>query len=263
MDKKISAVIITRNVENVLPDCLYHLQWADEIIVADSGSKDKTMEIAKKYGAKVFQKKWEGYVKQKNFAISKAKGKWILSIDADEIVTDDLKKEIIAVINSDNSKDGYFIKIKNFYYGKFLKYGALMKDYHLRLFKRGKGKFQDAEVHEAIKVNGETANLKNYILHYPSENIWSHIEKVNKYTEQEIINLQSKNYKPTGYSVLLKWIFVFIKNYFFKFGFLDGINGLIFNVISAYYVLIKEIKYAANYGFQNIKFFKTLFKKAK
>lgn len=263
MDKKISAVIITRNVEKVLPNCLYHLQWVDEIIVVDCGSEDKTIEIAKKYGAKIFQKKWDGYVKQKNFAISKAKSEWVLSIDADEIVTDELKKEIMAVVGSENLINGYFIKRQNFYYGKFLKFGPLKKNYNLLLFKKDKGKFQDTAVHEVVKVNGKIDKLKHSIIHYTTENIYNHIEKVNKYTDLEVINLKNKNYKPTGYSVLLKWLLIFIKNYFFKFGFLDGIHGLVFNVISAYYVLIKEIKYAENYGFQNIKFFRTLFKKAK
>ncbi len=261
--KKISACIITKNEEKILPYCLYSLKWVDEIIIVDSGSSDKTTQIARKYGAKVFFKKWDGYVNQKNFAISKAKGDWILSIDADEIVSDDLKNEILNVINKKDKFNGYFIKSKNNYYGSFLNYGALRKDYHLRLFKNKIGKYEETYVHEVVKIKGQAGYLKNYLFHFTADNIAEHIETVNIYTEYEILNLKKNGYTPTGYSVLFKWIIIFIKNYFFKFGFLDGIKGLIFNVISSYYVLIKEVKYAQYYGFHKINFIKTLFKRAK
>ncbi len=260
---KISVCIITKNEEKILPCCLYFLSWVDEIIVVDGGSSDKTVEIAKNYGAKVFYKKWEGYANQKNFAISKAKGEWILSIDADEIVKDELKKEILSVIIQDNEIKGYFIKRKNYYYGKFINFGACKNDYQLKLFKRGYGKYEAAPVHETIKINGKSGYLKNFLLHYTAESIHKHIETVNKYTELEVEDLKNKNYVPTGYSILLKWFFMFIKNYFFKTGFLDGLKGLVYNVISACYIFIKEIKYSEKYGLNKVKFLKTIFKRAK
>ncbi|MCX7698043.1 MAG: glycosyltransferase family 2 protein [Candidatus Goldbacteria bacterium] len=261
---KLSVVIITKNEEKIIGRCLDSIKWADEIIVVDSGSTDNTIAICKKYNAKVFYKKWEGYSKQKNFAISKARGQWILSLDADEIVSDELKEEIKKVIEENNDKyDGYEIRFNNFFYDKFLRYGGLYPDYHLRLFRKNKGKFNETEIHEGIILKGKKSRLKGEILHFTCATIFNHIENMNKYTELEAIQ-NKKNFKiPTGYTIFIKPIYNFFKNYFLKFGFLDGFHGFAFHINSSFYLFVKEIKTIEKMKIWDINFLKTLLKRAK
>jgi len=280
--KNISAVIITKNEEKIIGLCLSRLSFAKEVIVIDSGSEDNTVKTAKKYGAKVFYKKWQGYAKQKNFGISKAKGEWILSVDADEIVTKELGAEIVQAVKQSHlrqgfhlrqdssgqaggqAKDqmrGYYIPVKNNYYGKFLKFGGQYPDYHLRLFRKGKGKFTETEVHEGIEVKGAKAKLKNPIMHYTCATVEEHIERINYYTDLEAEKAIKNRYAPTGYSVIIRPGVIFFKNYFLKLGFLDGMEGLIHHVISARYLFIKEAKIMEKKGINKFRLLQTLFKK--
>jgi len=264
MKNKLSVVIITKNEEKIISRCLDAVKWANEIIVVDSGSTDDTVSICKKYGAKVFYKKWQGYSEQKNFAISKAKGNWILSIDADEIVSDELKDEIKSILlNNEVEYDGYEIRFKNYFYGRFLRFGGLYPDYHLRLFKKGKGSFNKTKIHEGVWLTGKTKKLKGEILHFTSKTIFDHIENINKYTELEAIQNVSVSKIPTGYSIFIKPFYNFIKNYFFKFGFLDGFQGLVFHIVSSMYLFIQEIKTAQRLNMLDFNFLGSLFKRAK
>lgn len=262
--QKLSVVIITKNEEKIISRCLESVSWADEIIVVDSGSSDNTVEICRKYNAKVFYKKWAGYSKQKNFAISKAKGDWILSIDADEIVSDKLREEIKNILNADDVLyNGYEIRFKNYYYGKFLRFGGLYPDYHLRLFRKGKGKFNKNKIHEGVQLKGESKKLKGEILHFTSRLISDHIENINKYTEFEAIQNKENLKIPTGYTIFIRPLYNFIKKYFFKFGFLDGLHGFIFHVFSSMYLFIQEIKTIEKLNMLNSNFIGSLFKKNK
>lgn len=261
---KISAVIITKDEEKIIGRCLDSLQWVDEIIVVDSGSTDNTVNICKRFNAKVFYKKWQGYSKQKNFAITMAKGEWILSIDADEIITSELRNEIQKIMkNNKYEYDGFEVKFKNYFYGKFIRFGGLHPDYHLRLFRKCLGKFNTTEIHEGIWLKGKKTKLKGAILHFTSRTISDHIENINKYTELEVIQNIKVSRKPTGYSIFLRPFYNFVKNYFFKFGFLDGFQGLVFHIISSMYLFIQEIKTAEKTKMLDANFIKSLFKRAK
>ncbi len=223
-----------------------------------------TVNICKKYNAKVFYKKWQGYSKQKNYAISKAKGSWILSIDADEVVSDELREEIKNLLeNNINEYDGYEMKFKNYFYGRFLRFGGMSPDYHLRLFRRGRGKFNKTQIHEGVWLKGKKARLNGSIFHFTSSTIFDHIENVNKYTELEAIQNIEISKIPTGYSVFIKPVYNFIKNYFFKFGFLDGFQGLVFHTISSMYIFIKEIKTVEKMKILGTNFIVSIFKRVK
>ena len=263
MNNKISVVIITYNEKKIISYCLSALKWANEIILVDSFSKDKTVEIAKKYGGKVVLRKFDGYVKQKNFGIAKAKNKWVLSLDADEIVTEQLRDEILFVIKNDGQNNGFLIPRKNYYYGKFLRFGGVYPDKQARLFKKTSGRFEKAQVHECVKIKGQRGELREALLHYTRDTVQEHIEYINRYTELEVKALAGKAYRPTGYSIILKPILYFLKHYIFKAGFLDGVRGLIYHSISAIYVFLKEVKAAEVLGLNGIKLKTTLFKRSK
>lgn len=277
---RISAVIIAKNEEKIIGQCLDSLRWADEIILVDSGSADETVKIARKYGAKVFKREWDGYSGQKNFGISKARGEWVLSLDADEIVTGELREEIRKIVQSPGSRvqggkpetgnrkpelspAGYYIPRKSFFYGKELRFGDIYPDYQLRLFKRGSGKYTKTELHERIELDGRAAKLKKPMLHFSKDSVAGHVDAMDKYTGLEVIRALKIGYRPTGYSVFIKPALNFIKYYFFKLGFLDGIKGLIYQSIVAQYYFVKEVKIMEALGIEWGEIAGSLFKRAR
>ena len=250
---KISAVIITKNEEDNIKDCLDSLGFADEIIVVDAESTDKTVAVAKRLSAKIFVRKWDNFANQKNFGISKAKNKWILSIDADERVSKELRREI-SFLKFD--KDGYLMPVKNYFLGKWLKHGGQYPDYHLRLFNRSKGKFESRvkQVHEGVFLkNGSTAKLKSDIIHYSYKNIAGYFEKFNNYTYLDARGRFENGVKPSFYGIFLRPLFRFIKWYKLKLGFLDGVQGLVFHALSAFYVFVSEVKLLEMNKFKGLK----------
>jgi (heptosyl)LPS beta-1,4-glucosyltransferase len=257
----ISVAIITKNEEEIIGECLEAVSWADEVIVVDSGSSDDTVKIAKKHGARVFVNAWAGFGPQKNFALSKTRGKWILNIDADEIISPGLGEEILAVVKSKTTKAAYDMPFRNFFYGKWIRHGGLYPDRHARLFRKGKGRFPDITLHEYLQIDGEIGSLKNPVLHYTKGSITGHIASINTYTDIEKEQNIKSNYSPTGYTVFIRPLYRFIKCYFFKAGFLDGIMGLIFHVITSFGMFLGEIKILEARGMK-ARLLATLFKRA-
>ncbi|MEE8300654.1 MAG: glycosyltransferase family 2 protein, partial [Desulfatiglandales bacterium] len=224
--------------------CLESSKWADEIIVVDSMSQDRTAEIAREYTDKVYQQAWPGYVEQKNFALSKAKGNWILSIDADEEISQGLKDEIRREIEKEDAKDGYRIPRLSFYQGRWIKHSGFYPDRQLRLFRRNRGHWIGKRVHERVHVNGEIGLLKNDLLHYPYEGIISgQLQAVDRFS-----GLLAEDMFEEGrrhYSLLLLLLrppLKFMEVYFFKLGLLDGLAGFIIAVTSAYAMFIRYVK---------------------
>jgi len=259
---KISAVIITKNEEKILARCLESVKWADEIIVVDSGSADNTREIAKAFGAKVINRKWEGFARQKNFAIAAAKHPWVLSLDADEVVTDSLKEEIKKTVIA-GAAAGYYIPRRTFFYGRLLKHGSIYPDNQLRLFKKDSGKYEDTEIHERFLLKGNPGFLKNPMSHYSKESVKAHVEAMNKYTTLEVKRAVKIGYRPTGYSVLIKPVFYFMKHYIVKAGFLDGFAGLVYYFVNAMYIFTRELKIMEATGFSKYRLLATLHKRAR
>jgi len=238
--EKISATIITKNEEKNIDRCLFSLDWVDEIVVVDSGSTDKTLEICKKYGCKIFQTEWMGFGKTKQLAVDKTSNNWVLSIDADEYISKELKKRLI---NFDvNNCLGYKIKRSSFYLNRKIKYSGWQSDFPIRLFNKEYGGFNQKEVHESIEVRGLVCKIKHEILHYPFPSITAHVNKINLYTELGAQELFKKNKKTTIIYAFISGISKFIKMYFIKFGFLDGKEGLILAILSGYYSMLKYLK---------------------
>lgn len=232
---KITAVVVTFNEEKNIKRCLDSLKFCSEIIIVDSGSSDKTISIAKKYKAKIFFKEFMNFSDIKNYGISKAKNQWVLSVDADEVISNELQQKIKEAIEKDFN--GYYIKRVNYFLGKPIKYSGWGADFQLRLFKKNNGKFYGA-VHEAVKVSGKVGYLNEPILHYSYTDSKSYFEKMNRYT-----SIQAQKSKPfLFFKLLFSPIFKFIKMFFIKLGFLDGFHGFILAIYSSFSEFVKISK---------------------
>jgi glycosyltransferase involved in cell wall biosynthesis len=231
---KLSVVIITKNEEKHIKNAIQSALFANEIVVLDSGSTDKTCDIAKKLGARVEYQEWLGFGRQKNEAVKLASNDWVFVLDADEQITEQLKDEIINTLNNPAS-DGFFIARLNNFFGKNIKTCGLYPDYTIRLFNKNKGAFDDAPVHESVKIQGKVSKLKNHMTHMAYESIEEFIAKQNRYS-----SLNPK--KKSIFKALFSPWWAFFKLYFIKRGFLDGKHGFIIAVLYSQYTFWKYIK---------------------
>ncbi len=239
-ENKLSAVIITHNEESNIERCLESLIWVDEIIVVDSFSTDRTIEICKKYNCKIFQIDWQGFGKTKKFAVENSSNNWIFSIDSDEVVTDELRNKIESIL--ENPKfNGYNIKRKSFYFGKEINHCGWDKDFPLRLFNKRFGNFNENLVHESVVLNGEKIKIYEPLLHFTYPTLSLHISKMNRYSDLAIDKI-SENKKYSIISSIFFGINKFSKMYFLQKGFLDGKIGFLLSLHSAFGVYLKYIK---------------------
>ena len=245
--KKLSVVIITLNEEDRLEDALKScIDIADEIVVLDSFSTDKTCEIAAAYGAKIYKKKFIDYGSQKNAALEKASHEWVLNLDADERVSDQLKKEILAFKqkkgnDADDEVDGFRINRKTFYLGRWIKHSGWYPDRKLRLFRRSKSRWQ-GRIHEALVLDGKTARMNGDILHYTYRDITDHIHRLNRYSRFQARDIVEKKKKYLYLRAFLLPPITFIRFYFWKLGILDGLPGLTIALVSSWATAMKYLK---------------------
>lgn len=245
-DKKLttdlSVVIITHNEEDNIRACLESIRWAGEIVVVDSESSDGTEEICRQFGVDFYREPWKGFAQQKNSAIEKATRKWILSLDADERVTSQLRDEIATVLESEHPKDGYFIARKNFFLGRWIRRCGWYPDYTLRLFKREKGRFGIREVHESIELEGNAGRLTCPMEHHTYRSLGDFMERLDRYSTLAAQELLKERKRYGIHHILLRPPFTFINMYVFRAGFLEGYYGLILSVLYAFYTFLKYIK---------------------
>lgn len=234
----ISVIVITKNEEDNLTRCLESVKWADEIIVIDSGSTDKTVEIAKKFGAKVFYNQWKGYSAQKNFAIDKTTYNWILSIDADEVVTPELQEEIKKIIENHSNYTAFKIPRKLFFQGKFLQWGGCYPNYQIRLFLKNKARFNADLVHEKLIVDGKIDCLKGSLMHYSYKDLSDYCERFSRYTTLDARKRFNNNKRFYFWYYILP-LFKFFSKYFLRIGFLDGEAGLNWAILCSFYDFVK------------------------
>ncbi len=241
--QKLSVFIITLNEERDIRRCLESVKWADEIVVVDSNSRDRTVEIVKEFTDKVISKGWMGYGQQKRFALQNCTGDWVLNIDADEIVTDELRQEIGMILKGEKGSGcaGYLIPFKFFFLGHFLRFGGCYPEHHLRLFRRGSGDYGMQEVHEGIGVRGRVLKAKGHIIHHSYHSLKEYVDKINMYTE---ISARKKYEKGERFHIyhLLRFIFEFLLRYIVKLGMLDGIAGFTHAILSSFYASCKHLK---------------------
>ncbi|THB66560.1 MAG: glycosyltransferase family 2 protein [Gammaproteobacteria bacterium] len=229
-ENRISAVIITLNEEKRIKECLESLDFVDEIIVVDSGSSDNTVNICLKMGARVVSQEWLGFGAQKQFATEQSVNDWVLCLDADERISPELKSSILDAIN--NSKYSvYKMPRRNIFLGRWLAHGEGYPDYNIRLFKKDSAKWSNDPVHEHVVTNNETGTLKGDLLHNSEDGIADYLNKQNRYTSLQAELLFTSGKKIGAAKMVISPLVRFIKFYFFKRGFLDGIPGLIHVVI--------------------------------
>jgi glycosyltransferase involved in cell wall biosynthesis len=240
----ISVILITKNEEHNLPDCLSSLQGlADEIVVIDSGSSDKTVEIAKNFGAKVhISQSWPGFGLQKNAALELAQCDWVLSLDADERLTPQLIVEIRSAIKDPSGKQCFEIPRSSWYCGRFIRHSGWSPDYVARLFLRGKARFSEDLVHERLICNGPTGQLKEPMLHFSFLDYSQVIKKMDRYSTAAAIQAFSRGKRATFGSAIGNGLWAFLRTYILKAGFLDGAQGFalaISNAEGTYYRYLK------------------------
>ena len=243
----LSVAIVAMNEEAIIGQTLESVGGADEIILVDSGSTDRTCDIAREYGAKILLKKWPGFSLQKTYAFENCTQDWILSLDADEVVTPELGEEIRAVVGNPDALNGYWIPRKNLFLGKWTRFGGFYPDPKLRLFRRGRGFMTGAEPHPRIDLKPEfdqrTGRLKNAMVHDAYPTLSSYMAHMNSYSSAGAQGAVAKGYR--GFSIIdiaLRPMATFIYNYFFRLGFLDGREGLLLHLYHAVYVSNKYAK---------------------
>lgn len=237
----LSVIIITKNESAHIGGCLQSVAWADEIIVLDSGSQDDTVNLCRAYTDKVYETDWQGFGIQKQRALDKATGDWVLSIDADECVTPELKLEIQQALQTTDS-NGFEIPRLSNYCGRQMRHGGWWPDYVLRLFRRESGRFTDAVVHERIIVDGNISRLHTPFLHDAFVDFEEVLHKVNNYSSLGATLLSEKGVRSSLPKAIMKGLWTFIRTYFLKAAFLDGQQGLmlaISNAEGAYYKYVK------------------------
>lgn len=236
----ITAVILTHNDEDIIEQCLRALTWCDEVVVVDDESVDGTVEVAKKLGAKVFTRKLDGdFAEQRNFGLSKAGGEWVMFVDSDEVVTNELAAEIRQKIHDENV--GYCVKRKDFFLGRWLLHGETMNVKLLRLAKKGAGKWK-RPVHEVLDIKGKMGELEHPLLHSPHPNVAQFLEEINRYSTLNAKYLYSQGIRISWWQIIVYPKAKFFVNYFWRLGFLDGVAGLVVAMMMSFHSFLTRAK---------------------
>ncbi|HEX8965073.1 MAG TPA: glycosyltransferase family 2 protein [Patescibacteria group bacterium] len=248
---KLSVVISAFNEASRIEKCLQAASFADEIILIDNSSTDTTAKIAKKFTKNVYKRPNNPMLNvNKNFGFSKATGDWILSLDADEVLTSELIAEISEVINKNSNINGYWIPRKNIIFGKWIQNSIWWPDYQLRLFRKGKGKFAEKHVHEMLTIEGETEKLKNPFVHDNYSSISQYLQKLDKlYTESEVEHYIASGKQIAWTDAITFPLQDFLKTFFAQKGYKDGLHGLVLSFLQAFYAEVVFAKIWEKQGF--------------
>lgn len=242
---KLSVVIITLNEEDRIEDTLKSCtEIADEIVVVDGYSTDRTVEIAEKYEAKIYKNQFIDFGSQKNFALDKAENQWVLNLDSDERISEMLEKEVRElkqIPEKEIDEAGFLIKRKTFYLGRWIKHSGWYPDRKLRLFRKDKSRWQ-GRIHEGLILEGKTKKIEGDILHYTYRNITDHINRLNRYSHMQAEDIARKKKKLLFLRALLLPPVTFIRFYLWKLGILDGLPGLVIALVSSWATAMKYLK---------------------
>lgn len=241
-DILISTAIITLNEEDNILRALESVSWTDEVVVIDTGSSDQTIDLCREWGARIIAGKFDGYVSSKNRAMRQTRGKWVLSLDADEEVTPELRAEIEQIIHDAAAKDGYRMPRKNHYLGRWVRHCGWYPDYQVRLWKQGSGRWVGGSVHERVEVDGEVGTTSAALNHFTYNSLDDHIIRMNKYATLHAKDRYASGKRANALHLFLTPFFQFIKLYFLRLGILDGMHGLMVSGMGTYYSYLKKAK---------------------
>lgn len=239
---KISATILTFNEERNLPRAIESLRCVDEILVIDSGSNDRTLDIAKKLGARVVESAWAGYANQKNLAAEQASHDWILSLDADESLSEALEAEIWQLKKNGAQFDAYTMPRMAQYLGRWIRHSGWYPDRKVRLYDRCKARWVGEFVHESVKVDGRIGHLTSNLLHFTCNSLSEHLKTMDRYTTLAAEQLLAGGEPVTWTRLVLEPPWTFFQTYVLKLGFLDGVEGLAIANMAALYNFLKYAK---------------------
>lgn len=239
---KLSAIILTQNEESNIKECLESVRWVDEILVVDSFSTDRTLDIVRETSATVIQNEYVNYSTQIRWAIPKAKNDWVLIVDADERMTPALSDEIRMILKSGPTLNGYRIRRMNYIWGKPIHYSGWQSDRVLRFFNRKKGAYETKHVHPRAIVEGRIDNLKGLLVHYTYRDMKQYFEKFQRYTDWGAQELDKQGEKATLNRLIFHPIFGFFRMYILRLGFMDGVVGFILCMLSSFNIFAKYAK---------------------
>ncbi|HEY2932858.1 MAG TPA: glycosyltransferase family 2 protein [Acidobacteriota bacterium] len=236
----VAAILITRNEELNIEAAVQSVSWAAEIVVVDAFSTDRTPELCRRLGVRFFQREWQGYVNQKNFAVQQANQKWILSLDADERVTSGLQQEILAL--PEQAHQGYRIPRRTFFLNQWIEHTSWSPDYQLRLFEKSKARWQGGRLHESVRVDGSVGVLENPLLHYSYRSVSDFLKRLDVYSRLSAEDCRERGVRVRASHLLAHPAAAFLRSYFAKRGFQDGLAGLSVSVLAAISVFFRYLK---------------------
>lgn len=239
---RISAVIICKNEEHNIRACLESVKWCDEIVVVDSGSTDRTVEIAKEFTSKVLFHEWPGYVAQKNYALAQATGEWVISLDADERCTPELEKKIREILADPHAADGYKVRRHVYYLGRWINHCGWYPDWKLRVARRATCSWTGVDPHDKLVTQGTTKKLDADIEHYTYRDLSHQLQIIDKFSDVVRDEWLKAGKKPSLFLLMVHPWIKFLEVYLWKRGILDGRAGLIISMASAFYVFAKHAK---------------------
>lgn len=237
----ISLVIITLNEEAHIERCIRSAPFADDVVVVDSFSTDRTVEIARQCGARVFQEKWRGFGAQKAFATSQAKNPWVISLDADEALSEELAAEVMERFTTLNPEAGYLFPRRSYHLGRWINHGGWYPDYQLRLFNKDKSQWNSAALHEKVEVK-ERQIMAHDLLHWVFDDLSDQVVTNDRYSTLGAKQLHEKGKRFSYFKLLTKPVSKFLECYLFKRGFMDGLPGFIIAVGAAYSIFLRFAK---------------------
>ncbi|MBN1895206.1 glycosyltransferase family 2 protein [bacterium] len=238
----LSCILIVRDEAARIERCLRSVAFADEVVVLDTGSTDATPELARRHTDRVYRSSWKGYGGTKQAALEKATGEWILWIDADEIVPAGLAEEIRGIVDGKTPYAGFHLSRKAYFLGRWMRYGGWYPGHVIRLFRRDCGRFSPDRVHEGVILTGKAGFLKHPLDHYTDDSIGHYFDKFNRYTSLAAADLAGRGRRPAAPELLLRPLFMFLRMYVIRLGFLDGMEGFLLALFSSQYVFAKYAK---------------------
>ncbi|MBN1355831.1 glycosyltransferase family 2 protein [bacterium] len=238
----LSAVVITLNEENNIQNCLKSVEFVDEIVVIDSSSTDRTVELARKFTPNIHRVPWKGFAKAKNMGIDRASHDWILSIDADERVSPELKKSILEAINRSRLPAGFYCARRTWYLGRWIRTGGWYPDRTVRLFNRKYARFNEVAVHEKVIIRGDTEQLNGDLLHYSYPTINDHLRKISLYTDLSVDKWIGKDIRINPLTMTGRVLWEFFLKLVIKQSYRDGMPGFFLAGMHSVYIFLKYVK---------------------